>query len=329
MSEKLAIIDGRICRIISVEDHGPDLVKVQMVTGTRTRRATAGKRPGPKWRPDPSGNPRKWVAHTDVVDELIIKRDHVIQGGWPVGWEDFGNDPDELVVAVKQTMRRALEAGGARARRKRPDINPLTLEPMFKRDGLPMPTEAELDQALHSAWEDLNPRNNNRGKGAKGGGRTIIPPKPRKKTDVGDEIPEGVEIDDNQFWCAALEMALDDNEDGRLMHRAATENGWPAEFLEGAQRRRRGLKGFTLAYATKNKYDPEKHGEVEKGPPPIETSTSKKDDEPDSTEVEVEEEAEDEGKSDTSPTSQSDSSRDEDTQTEDSSSSEKSDEGEK
>ena len=69
---KYANVDGRICQVVgNVDDHGPELVKADIITGTRTLRSTAGKRPGPGYVQVP-GQTRKWVKHIPQSLSLSI-----------------------------------------------------------------------------------------------------------------------------------------------------------------------------------------------------------------------------------------------------------------
>jgi hypothetical protein len=168
---------------------------------------------------------------------------------------------EAVMTIVSQFMNRAITVGGAKARRVRPQFSYEAFETPFKREGLPMPTESELEAALDAAWELRKPQAPKRAVPVAAEGRVIIP---ASAPTGGDAPPAGVALKSGHFWSAALGRELPDNEDGKLANLSAAANGWPWHHLEGATKRARGVAGYTLAFTSKTKYDSERYGAVPK-----------------------------------------------------------------
>lgn len=226
----LALIKGRIARIIDLEDHSENLVKVSAVTGTRVLRATAGKRPSPGWRPDPADR-RKWTKHVDIVEELIIDRNRLIGDEWPVGYQDFceshgiSSDPAPLIDVIRPIMERAVGAGGIKARRVRPNLHVNAIESDVKRAGLPMPNESELETVLTHVWNESRPARPSPRSSVSAAGRTIIPPKPEPKPEpsldekiekhaqeIGDNVAKLGEIQSDPEALAEMAQQIEPEE---------------------------------------------------------------------------------------------------------------------
>jgi hypothetical protein len=257
-------VNNRVCRVTRREDQGPDLVKVSAVTSVRTARATSGKRPGPAWRPSPTGEKRKWVRWIEeVTDGIVIKKDDLLDE-WPVGFIAFGLDERDLDLALTPMMQRAINpVGMATARRSRPSIRREGTFSAMQRQGLPFPTEEEFDAALTRVWDGLKPKKRRERRGRTAAGRTIIPdkrPTPPPAPKAG-ELPEGLQLPDKHRWSTELNMVVPDGKDGDLME-AASKLGWPIDSMEGAGWRKKGAAGCTLTFMAKTDYD------AERFPPP-------------------------------------------------------------
>ena len=257
------LLENRIRRVVTCTDQGPDLVEIDVVTGVRTMRANAGRRPGPGWRPSPTGVARKWVRFVDVVEKgRIVKRDALLDE-YPFGMADYGIELTELDDLVLPVMQRAMAAAGPRGRRVRPDLTIDAIRKRLKRQGYPLPNEEEFENAIQAAWERLKPKSRRVSRGRGADGRQIIPPQataPRAPTPPASQLPpDGYIMSEGHRWSTILKAGVPDGKKGNSMEKAV-RNGWPADMLGGAETNRRGDYGYTLAYMGKKEYDAEKHG---------------------------------------------------------------------
>ena len=196
------------------------------------------------------------MRFVDVIERgVIIERDDLLGDDWPVGFVDFGVPIERLLQAVRPVMKRAVDAGGVRARRVMPNVRMEAIEVQLKREGMPLPSEDEFQGVMEQAWNDVKPQRRRANASA---GRTIIPPKPKKP----GQPPAGVEIKDDERWSDQFNMAVPKGQDGDKMEEAG-KNGWPLSMMSGAKFRKRGEAGYTLAYMSKNKYAPERYGTPE------------------------------------------------------------------
>jgi hypothetical protein len=283
-----AKVGGRICRVIKTTDHGPDLVMVDLQTGSRELRATSGKRPGPGWRPHPSGDNRRWVSSVPIVEEgRIINRTDMIGDEWPTGILKNGANLADLNRIMEPVVKRAMEALGVSAVRTIPEIKVSAILKAIQDAGLPIPTDDEFKSVLHECWEETRP--NRRGRSASpSDGRTIIPPtkpipeektkpvpepepelelepapEPVPKTEKPKAEPGPDNVPNGQRWSESMNQSVPLGELGDALEIAVVKNGWPLALLNGAEMRRKGDGGITLLFASRALYDKEKHGTAE------------------------------------------------------------------
>lgn len=249
------IHNGKVCRITKVIGTEPDRVKVQIVTGQRTQKSRSGSSPGPGWRPDPSGEARRWVKYTPEYDCITVLKESVMEE-WPTGWEANSMDLAELVLEIKPIMQMAINAGGARARRVLPEIPYETFEAYFRAKGMVVPSEEEIIDVSEDAWNETR----GRAKRQKNSGRGVIVPA-AERPEFGDIPPDGMDVPDKHFYSETFGLALKDTPTNRMKYHAGLR-GWPYEALEKATKMKKGALGITLAYAVKTDYDVDKFDAV-------------------------------------------------------------------
>ncbi len=246
------IHNNRVCKITKVVRTEPDRCEVQIVVGQLTKKSRSGSRPGPGWRPDPSGEARRWVKYVPQYDNVTVMKDDVLET-WPVGWQKHGHSATDLVESVKSIVAQAVNSGGLIARRVVPTIPYETFETHFRSNGLVCPTEEEIAAAVEYAWKEVTGRNVKRNP-SKG---VIMKQTAADKPEFGDVGPDGEK--EKHFYSATFEQYLKDTPTNRMKYHAGMR-GWPFEGLANATKNRKGVLGVTLAYAVKNDYNHEKFG---------------------------------------------------------------------
>lgn len=271
MSINVVVINGRYRQVTNVVSRA-SVVTVDCVTGFTSKKALAGKLPGPGWRTDtaykfdPKG-PKHWIKNEPTVERVTVdQHDFLELDVWPTREYD-AKEMAELVSIIRPHIDRAIDQGGVHARRVCPKLRVETVELAITSAGLPLPPEEQYETALKEAWQAAVPKEA-RGKATKSIIGKVAPrppepakPAPMEKTD-STHVLETIERKappDGYYYSEQLTKDVPDNEENHLIDDALA-NGWPFDKLAGASKTRKGTSGFTLKYATKNAYDPKVHG---------------------------------------------------------------------
>jgi hypothetical protein len=282
----------RVRRIVTVETEAPDFIHATVVAGFREMRSTAGRRPGPEWRPDPKfqGDSRKWLSYKAVIKEGVMIRREDITPEYPRGAEKYQFGRETYDGIVRPIVKSAIDARPARRRKVPLSIREAVVDNECERAGVPKLEPEELESIVASIQKEITEPNAEKREKARraivADGRTIVPAQkepPVEEPPVEEPPVEEPPVEDsgsavekrekeNSRWSDSLSMVVNNNEDGDLFEEAVAVRGWPIPLVADAKRRVKGAAGVTLAFAAKTNYNPDKHGTVKSHE--IETGTS-------------------------------------------------------
>lgn len=235
---KLAIIDGRIRRVIKVHDVAPTHTVCDVITGHRHQRVTSQRNPGSGFRRI-VGEKNRWERYQPQINKRSVDNALIVDvNDWPTRSLDnlSQGQVDAYMKLVLPQVKVVISSGNPRTARTAPSIRFETVESRIKTEGLPALSQEDLDKVVAQVWNEQRDSSADRRRGSTGLAQALIA---QRDADIRAAKAKAEELARREREAKAIAAAEQAEREVRVTNwtRSAKSLGWPDVALEGLETR--------------------------------------------------------------------------------------------